>query len=235
VNNIRTVSDTKKTFYSIHTRPINSIYSRVVEELMVEMHLVSVNVNFVYDPFYALGVVTAFYRFMQGYSPETDKESIFSALVQAQANDPTKYRADAKKLEELAKEISASELVSWLSLADGNIGHRYPDLQESLKAIANNPKFKYSRLFAIGLFSLLELSEPELVTNESRRVDALKKISTALNLPEEKLLKDLDLYRDNLEKIGQARRAMEDTLQAARKKREQRASEKAAVVTPPNS
>ena len=242
MNNIRTVSDTKKTFYSIHTRPISSIYSRVVEELMVEMHLVSVNADFAYNPFYALGVVTAFDRFMQGYVSETDKESIFSALIQATDDDPQKYRADAKRLEHFAKEMSSSELVSWLSLqsdvASATLGDRHDnnfDLQECLKAIANNPKFKYSRLFAIGLFSLLELAAPELIKNESQRVEAFKKISTALNLPEEKLLKDLALYRDNLQKIGQARRVMEDALQAGRKKREQRANEKASVATPPNS
>ncbi|HAX86545.1 MAG TPA: photosystem II biogenesis protein Psp29, partial [Cyanobacteria bacterium UBA11370] len=66
MNNVRTVSDTKRDFYNCHTRPINSIYRRVVEELMVEMHLLSVNVDFRYDPIYALGVVTSFNRFMQG-------------------------------------------------------------------------------------------------------------------------------------------------------------------------
>ena len=235
MNNIRTVSDTKKTFYSIHTRPINSIYSRVVEELMVEMHLVSVNVDFAYNPFYALGVVTAFDRFMQGYVSDTDKESIFSALIKAQEDDPQKYRADAQRLENFAKEMSSSEeMISWLSLESE--GHdNNSDLQECLKAIAHNPKFKYSRLFAIGLYSLLELADPELVKNESQRVEAFKKISTALNLPEEKLLKDLALYRDNLEKIVQTRRVIEEALQAGRKKREQNANEKGAVATPPNS
>lgn len=231
MNNTSTVSDTKKAFYSTHTRPINSIYSRVVEELIVEMHLISVNVDFSYDPFYALGVVTAFDRFMQGYSPEADKESIFQALLQALGKEPQKYRDDAKRLEDLAKGISSSEMVSWLSLSAQN--YNAEDLQESLKAIANNSKFKYSRLFAIGLFSLLELAEPELVKDETRRVEALKKISTALNLPEDKLLKDLDIYRDNLDKITQARRVMEDTLQAARKKREQRAKERGAIASPP--
>jgi len=41
VNNVRTVSDTKRAFYTLHTRPINTIYRRVVEELIVEMHLLS--------------------------------------------------------------------------------------------------------------------------------------------------------------------------------------------------
>ncbi|MER3587246.1 MAG: photosystem II biogenesis protein Psp29, partial [Mastigocladus sp. ERB_26_1] len=77
MNNVRTVSDTKRTFHSLHTRPINTIYRRVVEELMVEMHLLAVNVDFSYNPIFALGVVTSFDRFMQGYQPESDRESIF--------------------------------------------------------------------------------------------------------------------------------------------------------------
>ncbi|MFM6203351.1 MAG: photosystem II biogenesis protein Psp29, partial [Dolichospermum sp.] len=80
MNNVRTVSDTKRTFYTLHTRPINTIYRRVVEELMVEMHLLSVNVDFSYDAIYALGVVTTFDRFMEGYQPEQDQESIFQAI-----------------------------------------------------------------------------------------------------------------------------------------------------------
>ena len=73
MNNVRTVSDAKRAFYTLHTRPINSIYRRVVEELMVEMHLLFVNTDFSYDAIYALGVVTAFDRFMQGYRPEHDR------------------------------------------------------------------------------------------------------------------------------------------------------------------
>ena len=136
VNNNRTVSDTKRTFYTIHTRPINSIYRRVVEELMVEMHLLSVNVDFRYDPIYALGVVTAFDRFMQGYSPEADKVSIFNGLCQALGDDPGRYQQDASRLNDLASRLSASDLLSWL---DGST--RFDDagdLQASIAAIATN-------------------------------------------------------------------------------------------------
>lgn len=222
MNNIRTVSDTKRTFYSIHTRPVNSIYRRVVEELMVEMHLLSVNVNFRYDPIYALGVVTVFDRFLQSYSPETDKASIFHALVQAQGDDPQKYRADAKRLEAVATRLSPVELIDWLSRISN-----FPetgDLQDTLNGIAQNPQFKYSRLFGIGLLSLLEMANPSLLQDEQQRNEALPKICTPLNLSFDKLTKDLDLYRSNLDKVAQAKLAIEDTLKADRKKREQQAA-----------
>ena len=233
VNNNRTVSDTKKAFYNFHTRPINSIYNRVVEELLVEMHLISVNANYSYNPFYALGVVTAFDRFMEGYSPEQDKISIFNALIQAQEEDPNKYRTDAQGLEDVARQMSASDMLSWICLSNNidNTQH----FQDDLRGISENSKFKYSRLFAIGLFTLLEIVDTELIKEQEKRTEALKKVCQALNLLEEKLLKDIDLYLSNLERIAQARIAMEDTLAASKKKREQRSLEKDKVSTAANN
>lgn len=200
---------------------------------MVEMHLLAVNVDFRYDPIYALGVVTSFDRFMQAYRPERDKDSIFDALCRAVGDDPQKYQQDAQRLEALAKRLPGKELIAWIgspTLLDG-----YGDFQESFKAIALNPQFKYSRLFAIGLFTLLELSDSDLVKDEKQRNQALKEIGEALHLPEDKLQKDLDLYRSNLEKMAQVQLVMEDTLKAERKKRDQRAQDKGIVVAPPSS
>jgi photosystem II biogenesis protein Psp29 len=229
VNKNRTVSDTKRSFYTIHTRPINSIYRRVVEELMVEMHLLSVNVDFQYDPIYALGVVTAFDRFMLGYAPEKDRISIFNGLCKALGDAPDRYQQDAQRLESLAMRLSGTDLISWLerstSFADTQ------DLQASLGAIADNPQFKYSRLFAIGLFSLLEKADLDLVKDQETLTAALKQVCAALNLPFDKVSKDLDLYRSNLEKMAQARIVLEDVIQAERKKREKRETQASASLS----
>lgn len=232
VNNLRTVSDTKRNFYTTHTRPINSIYRRVVEELIVEMHLLSVNADFSYNPIYALGIVTAFERFMQGYQPERDKESIFNALCQAVEDDPQRYKQDAQRLGALAK-IPTKDLMAWLSKETQLDGTN--DLQEQIQAIANNPNFKYSRLFGIGVFSLLELADPELVKDEKQRVEAIKQISSSLHISEDKLNKDLELYRSNLEKIEQATLAMADLLAAEKKKRQLRSQEQSAKLASQNS
>lgn len=231
MNNARTVSDTKRAFYTAHTRPINTIYRRVVEELMVETHLLSVNADFSYNPIYGLGVVTAFERFMEGYQPERDKDSIFKALCQAVEDNPQRYRQDAERLSVLAK-IPAKDLMVWLSGVTHVDGA--DDLQEQIQAIANNPNFKYSRLFAIGLFTLLEIADPELLKDEKQRVEALKTISTALHLSDDKLNKDLELYRANLEKMAQALITMVDMLAAERKKRQQRAQQSAVVAPSAN-
>lgn len=220
MNNVRTVSDTKRSFYTLHTRPINSIYRRVVEELMVEMHLNSVNVDFSYNPIYALGVVTIFERFMEGYNPIKDTESIFSALAKAIEEDPEVYKQDSQRLQTLAKNLSYQEFIACLT--QETYSEKDAELQALLQAIANNSKFKYSRLFAIGLFSLLESSNPELVKDEKQLAEVLEKIATSLNLSYDKLSKDLELYRSNLDKMQQTLIVMADMLLADRKKREER-------------
>jgi len=231
VNNVRTVSDTKRTFYTLHSRPINTIYRRVVEELMVEMHLLSVNVDFNYNPIYALGIVTTFERFMAGYKPEEDKESIFNALIKAVEANPDTYQQDAQRLQAAIKDLPVSDLIEWLSQTTHL--DRDADLQNTLQAIANNSQFKYNRLFAIGLYSLLESADSEFVKDEKQLNEALKTIGNGLNLSDDKLIKDLELYRSNLDKMVQALIVMADMVAADRKKREQRTKQSDSAAVPP--
>ncbi len=197
---------------------------------MVEMHLLAVNVDFRYDPIYALGVVTTFDRFMQGYRPENDKVSIFNALCQALESDPQQYRRDAEHLLSLASQHSWETLL----IPDAVIGLPEADgLRDRLQAIrsahAAQDRFKYSRLFAVGLFTMLETANPDVVKDEAKLVDALKKVCQALNLSEDKVQKDLELYRSNLEKMNQVQAVMADALAADRKKRAERAAAQAAT------
>jgi photosystem II biogenesis protein Psp29 len=229
VNNLSTVSDTKRNFYSQHTRPINSIYRRVVEELMVEMHLLSTNVDFAYNPVYALGVVSSFDRFMTSYRPEVDKQSIFVALCESMGGNAQQYRTDATGVQEFAHSMQEQDIVNWLSHpTNEGIGAQ---LASILGSIASNPKFKYSRLFGIGLFTILEQAAPDLLKDEKKREAAVLQIGEAMHLPTDKVQKDLDTYRSNLDKLVQMEAVMGDLAEAERKKREKRAQEKADATT----
>lgn len=222
VNAVRTLSDTKRSFYGLHSRPVNSIYRRIVEELMVEMHLLSVNNLFRYDPIYALGVVSAYERLMGSYRPERDRDSIFNALCTSVEATPDHYRRDAETLRAIASRLSPLQLADWrtaLPPLDGT-----DPLSSALQAVADNEKFKYSRLFAIGLYSLVEAADPDTARDEARLNEILAKLSQSLNLPAEKLEKDLELYQGNIEKLEQARIIIEDALQSERKKRQERAA-----------
>ncbi len=226
VSNVRTVSDTKRAFYTFHTRPIASIYRRVVEELMVEMHLLSVNIDFRYDPIYALGVVTSFNRFMKGYRPDRDKESIFDALCRAIDSDSGRYRHDAEQLQSEAENISRETLEKTLESPS-----EAPDsfLKSQIEAIAHSDTFKYSRLFTIGLYTLVEFVDPEFAKDTKAVTELLQKLSSTLKFSPEKLEKDLEAYRSNLEKLVQAQAVLEDIKKADRKKREERAAQAEAA------
>ncbi len=220
MNNLSTVSDTKRNFYSKHTRPINSIYRRVVEELMVEMHLLSTNADFAYNPIYALGVVSSFERFMNSYRPEADKQSIFVALCQSMGGNAEQYRKDAADVQEFARSMQGQDIVSWLAHPTSNgMGGQ---LASTIATIASNPKFKYSRLFGIGLFTILEQAAPELLKDEKQREATVVQIGEAMHLPTDKVQKDLDTYRSNLDKLVQMEAVMADLAEAERKKREKR-------------
>lgn len=224
MNNLKTVSDTKRAFYTHHTRPINSVYRRVIEELLVEMHLLSVNVDFKSDPIYYLGVVTSFERLMQGYKPETDKTAIFNALCRSIDEDPDVYTAQAESLLSIAKNKSSEELIAWLSNPVPIEGAE--NIIESIQAISKNSNFKYSRPFAIGLYTLLEETNPQLLKDNDKLNEILEILAENLGLPGEKMNKDLELYRSNLEKMDQLLKVIEDVLEASRKQREKRAQEK---------
>ena len=229
MDKLRTVSETKREFYTYYKRPINSVYRRVVEELMVEMHLLTVNVEFRYNPIYATGVVTSFQRFMQGYQPEDQKQIIFEALCRALKVDPARFEQDAAAVISSASGRSSIELLNQLEPQEfvqaGDI------LSNTLLDISQQDRFKYSRLFAIGLYTILSTMEPELYKNTEQRNQTLEKFAQKLKLPKEKLLKDVDSYRANLDKMEQLLLVLEETAESDRKKQEQRNQEKLIAPT----
>lgn len=221
---MKTVSDSKRAFYAAYPRPINSVYRRVIEELLVEMHLLSVNADFKPDPIYYLGIVTSFERLMQGYQPEKDQEQIFNALCACTDADPQAYKSQAGTLLSLAKGKSGEELVAWLGNPTATDDAGY--IIEPIKAIASNNNFKYSRLFAIGIYTLLEECDSAVTQDQEQRDQTIDQITNNLNISGEKMKKDLDIYRGSLEKMTQLLKVIEDVLEASRKKREKREQDK---------
>ncbi|THG18953.1 hypothetical protein TEA_029302 [Camellia sinensis var. sinensis] len=151
---VPTVSETKLNFLNAYKRPIPSIYNTVLQELIVQQHLMRYKMTYCYDAVFALGFVTVYDQLMEGYPSDEDREAIFQAYIKALKEDPDQYRNDAKKLEEWARAQNASSLV--------NFSSREGEVEGILKDIAERAggkgSFSYSRFFAIGLFRLLELA-----------------------------------------------------------------------------
>ncbi|MFM7602708.1 MAG: photosystem II biogenesis protein Psp29 [Pseudanabaena sp.] len=232
MNTVRTVSDTKKDFYLAFPKPVNQVYRRVVDELLVEVHLLKVNQTFSYDAIFALGFVTTFDRFTVGYKPETDRFAVFHALCSAIQFDSDRVRQDAATLSDLATR-SPQEIKPLLTDLDASIN--LEPLSGQLRTIANKENFKYSRLLGVGLYALLEISNPEDIADNTKREELIKLVGETLKFGSDRLIKDIDLYRSNLEKIEQARQMIADMVEAERKKRTQKETAATSAATSESS
>ncbi|KAJ4847879.1 Protein THYLAKOID FORMATION 1, chloroplastic [Turnera subulata] len=208
---VPTVAETKFNFLKAYKKPIPSIYNTVLQELIVQQHLMRYKRTYSYDAVFGLGFVTVFDQLMEGYPSDEDKDAIFKAYVEALNEEPEQYRTDAAKLEEWAKTQTSSSLVEFAS--------REGEVEGILKDIAGRAasgKFSYSRFFAVGLFRLLELTSATEPT-------ILEKLCAALNINKRSVDRDLDVYRNLLSKLVQAKELLKEYVDREKKKREERA------------
>lgn len=87
-----TVADTKSNFLKAYKRPIPSVYNTVLQELIVQQHLMRYKRTYRYDPVFALGFVTVYDQLMDGYPSNEDRDAIFKAYINALKEDPEQYR-----------------------------------------------------------------------------------------------------------------------------------------------
>ena len=209
-----TVADAKAKFLQNFKKPLPSLYSTVVLELLVQQHLFRWNASYVYTPVQALGICSVFDQILAGL-PEEEQAAVFSAYIQALEESPEQYRKDAQALEELAK--SAGGVESLMPNGSGN------EAQKTMAQIADqvaNGNFLYTKFFAVGIFRMLELCG-------AKDPKALGSLVEALGVPLERVNADLVTYKGILSKLKMAKTIMQEFLERERKKAAERAAEKA--------
>ncbi|NP_001351869.1 protein THYLAKOID FORMATION1, chloroplastic-like [Cicer arietinum] len=212
VTDIPSVSETKLSFLKAYKRPIPSIYNNVLQELIVQHHLMRYKTSYRYDPVFALGFVTIYDKLMEGYPSDEDRDAIFKAYINALKEDPQQYRIDAQKLEEWARAQNSTSLVEFSS-KEGEVEGILKDVAERA---GGKGEFSYSRFFAVGLFRLLELANATEPT-------ILDKLCAVLNVNKRSVDRDLDVYRMLLSKLVQAKELLREYIDREKKKREERA------------
>ncbi|MEB3349068.1 MAG: photosystem II biogenesis protein Psp29 [Cyanobacteriota bacterium] len=214
-----TVADSKRAFHAAFPHVISAIHRRMVDELLVELHLLSHQSGFQADTLFCVGLVQVFDGFSRGYRPERLREPLFGALCEATGFDATTIRGQAAQALEAMGCHSLEEVRGWLE--SRGAGAPAP-VAEALAAV-ERPDFHYSRLMAVGLLTLLEQArgadglEPEALRQ------AAHEVGEAMGLLKDRLDKDLKLYAGNLEKMAQAVEMMEETVAAERRRRERQA------------
>jgi len=214
-----TVADSKRAFHSAFPYVIAPIYRRLVDELLVELHLLSHQKGFQADGLFAVGLTQVFDSFSNGYRPEAQREPLFLALCSANGFDGTTLRAKADQARQQVGHHSLEEVKGWLS----NQGQGAPELIASLLQGVQRDDFHYSRLVAVGLLSLLQSAQGADALDPQALRSAAHEIGEAMGLIRDRVDKDLSLYAGNIEKMSQAVELMEETLAAERRRRERSA------------
>jgi photosystem II biogenesis protein Psp29 len=223
-----TVADSKRAFHRAFPHVIAPLYRRLVDELLVELHLLSHQKGFQSDALFAAGLVQVFDGFARGYRPPEQKEPLFEALCASSGFDAAELRRHRDAAMAAVGDHDLEAVKQWLE----HQGQGAPEPLGSALASIQRPDFHYSRLVAVGLLSLLEQARGA----ESLEPEALRQaahgIGEAMGLIRSRLDKDLGLYATNLERMAQAVELMEETVAAERRKRERIATPAPADVAP---
>ncbi|MEB3262944.1 MAG: photosystem II biogenesis protein Psp29 [Synechococcus sp.] len=214
-----TVADSKRAFHRAFPHVIAPLYRRMVDELLVELHLLSQQRGFQSDALFAAGLLQVFEGFARGYRPPEHREKLLAALCSSSGFDAEALRRQRDEAMAAMGQHSVDDVKRWIE----HQGDGAPEPVATVLANVKRPDFHYSRLMAVGLLTLLEKAQgAEGMDPESLRQSA-HEVGEAMGLLRERLDKDLSLYASNLEKMAQAVELMEETVAADRRRRERQA------------
>lgn len=211
-----TVADSKRAFHTAFPHVIAPLYRRLVDELLVELHLLSHQQGYQSDGLFAVGLTQVFDSFSKGYKPDQQREPLFTALCSATGFDAGQLRSRAAEAVAQVGRHNLEEVKGWLS----NQGAGAPAPISGLLQGVQRPDFHYSRLVAVGLLSLLQRAQGAEALEPQALRSAAHDIGDAMGLIKDRVDKDLSLYASNIEKMSQAVELMEETVAAERRRRE---------------
>ena len=224
-----TVADSKRAFHRAFPFVIAPLYRRMVDELLVELHLLSRQTGFQADPLFAVGLVQVFDGFAQGYRPEQQKQPLFAALCAASGFDADLLRQQRDQSIAAIGHHSVEDVKTWVDQQ----GQGAPEPVAQALAGIQRSDFHYSRLMAVGLMALLEQAQGADAMDPAALRGYAHDLGAAIGLLRERLDKDLSLYASNLEKMAQAVELMEQTVAAERRKRERQQGISPGADAPP--
>ena len=222
-----TVADSKREFHRAFPYVIAPLYRRMVDELLVELHLLSRQAGFRSDALFACGLIQVFDSFARGYRPEAQRDPLLQALCSASGFDANNLRQQRDGAMAAMGSHSVDQVKQWIEQA----GEGAPEPVAAALAGIRRPDFHYSRLMAVGLLSLLEQAQGADAMDASALRSYAHDLGSAMGLLRERLDKDLSLYATNLEKMAQAVELMEETVAAERRKRERQQQEATTAAT----
>ena len=183
-----TISDSKSDFHKEFPYVIPSIYRKLADELLVELHLLSHQKNFKNDAIFATGLKEIFSKFTNGYKPNEHIEKLFDAICNCNGFNPTEIKSSSEQLINKVKEFTKEDLINFLSTKENE----------------TKEENYYSRINAIGIYKLVN-EIPSLKDLKEEDINKeITNISNSLGYQYSRVEKDISMYKSNIEKMKQA-------------------------------
>ena len=186
-----TVSDSKKLFHEQFPYVIPGLYKRIVDEMLVELNLLTHQNEFNQDYFFCIGLTETFKELMRGYNPEKHLDLLFESLCSS-----TNF--EAKEITEISQKCQAE--------------FKDKSSKDLLKLIKEKSKSKLypSRILNLGIFILISNSLDFKEKNESEINNLISDVFEKLSLSPNKAEKDIGIYKSTISKMKQAKELIEE-------------------------
>ena len=186
-----TVSDSKKLFHEKFPYVIPGLYKTIVDELLVELNLLSHQSDFSQDYLFCLGLTEIFKELMKDYKPEEHLDLLFDSLCGSTNFDSKKIKGTSEKSLQELKNKSSKDIQNLLK--DKSITNLYP-----------------SRILNLGVYITIANSTDFEGTSESNKNKIISDIFVNLNLPVKKAEKEIGIYKASITKMKQAKELIEE-------------------------
>nr|YP_002048838.1 hypothetical protein PCC_0178 [Paulinella chromatophora]ACB42628.1 hypothetical protein PCC_0178 [Paulinella chromatophora] len=197
LNNCPTVADTKRAFYKGFPYVIAPSHRTVLNELLVELFLLSPQTDIGSDPLFAVGLIQFFGVLTKHYQPQNHRMLLFEALCNSIGFDSFNLRQIRKESLSELSQYNIEELHSWsLTGADNS------EILFTKTFIPIKRRFHYSRLMAIGLLCLIKRARG-VETLEAKELYYLThNLAEKMGFIRERIDRDLSVYIDTIEKMA---------------------------------
>ncbi|MBO8231808.1 photosystem II biogenesis protein Psp29 [Prochlorococcus marinus str. MU1402] len=186
-----TVSDSKKLFHEQFPYIIPALYKRIVDEILVELNLLNHQSEFSQDYLFCIGLTETFKELLKGYEPEKHLDLLFDSLCSSSNFEGKKIKEISQKSQLEFKDKSSEEILKLLK-------EKY------------DTKLYPSRILILGMYILISESHDLKGKNETEINKAIINIFESLNLPTNKVEKDIGIYKSSISKLKQAKELIEE-------------------------
>ena len=186
-----TVSDSKKLFHEQFPYVIPGLYKRIVDEMLVELNLLTHQNEFFQDDFFCVGLTETYKELMKGYKPEEHLNLLFESLCNSTNFEAKEIKKNSQKILKVIADKSSKDISNILKEKSGS-------------------NLYSSRILNLGIYITISNSNDFKDNSESEKNKILSDIFKNLNLSVIKADKDIGIYKSSITKLVQAKELLEE-------------------------